>query len=108
MLLQQLSVGLMVRSRQQREQDYAAAKQRLNLASPEAPAGSHPGGVSNPFGMGSQALDANGKAIYRNRQEELRDPDYQRSGRCASLISHADTDNPLLFIYINICKQSSI
>ena len=39
------------------------------------------GVLGNPFALPSQGLDANGKAIYRNRQEELRDPDYQRSGR---------------------------
>ena len=43
--------------------------------------GGQMGVLGSPFTLPTQSLDANGKAIYRNRQEELRDPDYQRSGR---------------------------
>jgi hypothetical protein len=40
------------------------------------------GGVPSPMGRnGHQSTDANGKAVYRNRQEELRDPDFHRPAR---------------------------
>lgn len=71
----------MDRSREQKEQAYEAARQRLNLASPSANSSGHMGMMANPFSMTSQGVDASGKAIYRNRHEDLRDPDYQRSAR---------------------------
>jgi len=86
------------RSRQQREMDYDAARRRhlgpiMDHQSPYGGQGGMPGPV--PLGRGGHpGMDPNGKAVYRNRQEEMRDPDFHRprSGQHLSGMHPAELD----------------
>jgi len=77
--------------------DYDAARRRhlgpiMDHQSPYGGQGGMPGPV--PLGRGGHpGMDPNGKAVYRNRQEEMRDPDFHRprwvSYGCRGLYLHS-------------------
>ena len=85
-----LKCGNTHRSRQQREMEYEAARRRhMGPVMDHQAAYGGQGGLPTQTSLGRggpyPSMDANGKAVYRNRQEEMRDPDFHRP-RCAPIL----------------------
>lgn len=79
-----------VRTVKEREQEYKAARDRILGESSECGrVGSGAAGQKENVGdLGQKAADdAKSKAVFRNREKEMQDPDYRRStSRCVALV----------------------